>query len=189
MGIIETALQFQRHENLDAVWLQVGAFMEMYGEPALAVSKAYGLVIWHRDGTPTVGVPVSQINKWALKTKQLGFSVGLAFQVEDTYKLSRELTAIMRGNEGLPSFSATANPEFLGSIAGSLHTLQVNQIFSINLPGIFTSTQAFRKICDSTYCDHTSQVVVCIPSDSSEALGYLNKSVGSVISAIFPFAW
>ncbi len=189
MGVIDTSLEFQRNENLDAVWIQVGAFLELYGDPALALSKAYGLVIWHRDGTPTVGVPVSHINNWAHKTNQLGLSVGLAFQVEKTYRLTRELTTMLRGYEGLPSFSAAGNPQFLGSPAESSDTLRVNQIFSIDLPGIFTTTQAFRKLCDSTYCDHISPIVVCIPFDCPEGSVYLNKSAGSVISAIYPLAW
>jgi hypothetical protein len=133
MGVIETALEFQRKENLDAVWLQVGAFMEMYGDPAVALSDTYGLVIWHRDGVKTVGVPVSHIYSCAIKTTQLGFTVGLAFQVEKTYRLSREITSILRNNDGLLSFSATGNLQFLGSIADSTQTLQVNQIFSIDL--------------------------------------------------------
>jgi hypothetical protein len=58
LGVIETASSLRQVENLDADWIQVGALLELYGEPALSVNKAFGLGLLHRNDTPTVGVPV-----------------------------------------------------------------------------------------------------------------------------------
>jgi DNA mismatch repair ATPase MutS len=97
MGIVQTAKNFERLERLDAVWIQVGAFMELYGDSAIAVNKAFGLAIWHRQGTPTVGVPVSHAEKWAHRTASLGLNTGIVMQVTSGSKVPRELTAVMRG--------------------------------------------------------------------------------------------
>ncbi len=76
-------------EKLEALWIQVGCFMELHGESALAMSKAYGLKIWHRSDTPTVGVPVTHIEKWAHNSVNLGLATGLAFRVGSGYELTR----------------------------------------------------------------------------------------------------
>jgi hypothetical protein len=189
MGVVDTSIILMRDEQLDAVWIQVGAFMELHGDPALAMNKSFGLAIWLRDSVPTVGVPVTHIEKWAQKTTELGLRTGLAFQVAAGYKVSRELDRVLPSIQGNPQFSATANPEHLGSPAGHDHKLQANQIFSTSVPGIFTPTQTFRKLCDGRYCDHSSQIVVCIPIDSTDATDYLYEATGARIYAIYPEAW
>lgn len=189
MGVIKTATHLRQLENLDAVWIQVGAFMELHGEPALSMNKAYGLGLWNRDGVPTVGVPVTHIEKWAHKSAELGMTTGLAFQVEAGHKLSRDLTVIVPGMREIPSFSATADFAHLGPVASEDHMLQVNQVFTTEVPGIFTPTRTYRRICDGTHCDHSSTLLVCIPVGTPEAEKYLNRTTGEVISAIFPDAW
>lgn len=189
MGVIETASSLRQVESLDAVWIQVGAFMELHGEPALSMNKAYGLGLWHRNGIPTVGVPVTHIEKWAHKSAGLGMTTGLAFQVEAGHKLSRELTGIVPGMQGKPSFSATGDPAHLGAAAPSDHLLQVNQVFATEVPGIFTPTRTYRRICDGAYCDHSSASLVCIPVGSPEAEVFLSHPTSEGISAIFPEAW
>ncbi|WP_138275908.1 hypothetical protein [Rhodoluna limnophila] len=97
MGIVQTAKNFERLESLDAVWIQVGAFMELYGESAIEVNMAFGLAIWHRQGTPTVGVPVSHAEKWAHRTASLGLNTGIVLQVTSGSKAPRELTLVIPG--------------------------------------------------------------------------------------------
>lgn len=59
------------------------------------VLAAWDRYLPHRNGIPTVGVPVTHIEKWAHKSAGLGMTTGLAFQVEAGHKLSRELTGIV----------------------------------------------------------------------------------------------
>lgn len=189
MGILDTASRIKSEEGLDALWIQVGAFMELHGDSALAMNKAYRLALWQRQGSPTVGVPVTHIEKWANRTAELGIKTGLAFQFGSGYKISREITTILPGSQGMPCFSKSADPSHLGQVAAIDHKLQVNEIFVTEVPGIFSTTRTYRRICDGNYCDHSSRVLVCIAVDAPESSTYLNKRAGSAISAIYPEAW
>lgn len=89
MGVIEIADELRDLERLDAVWIQAGCFMELHGESALAMSEAYGLKLWHRGDTPTVGIPVTHIEKWAQNTANLGLATGFAVGSRGSYELTR----------------------------------------------------------------------------------------------------
>lgn len=169
------------------MWIQVGAF-ELDGELALSLNKAYGLRLWRRSGIPTVGVPVTQIEKWAHKSAGLGVTKGLAFRVAAGHKLSMELTGNVPRMQGKPSFSATGDPADLGAATPADHVLQVNQVPTTEVPGIFTSTHPYRRICDGAYCDHSSALLVCIPVGSPKAEAFLSHPTGKGTSAIFPEA-
>jgi hypothetical protein len=191
MSVIELAKRYQKENRVDVVWVQVGYFMEAYSEAALRLSKEYGLRIWYRDGEPTVGVPKSHIDKWFEKTLALGLSAGIAFQADGVYRFSRSLSnKNERRYVGGNAFSETGNPIDLGLPAKAGHGLRPNEVFESEIPGTFTPTKVFRRVCDtSSTCDHTSNIVKCIEKDSSLANELLGQVVGRQVKEIYPDAW
>ena len=191
MSVIELAKRYQKENKVDVVWVQVGSFMETYGEAALRLNKEYGLRIWYRDGEPTVGVPKSHVDKWLEKTLEVGLSAGIAFQEDGVYHFSRALTNTNpRRYVGSKAYSQTGNQVDLGLPAKEGHKLGLNEIFELEIPGTFTPTKVFRKVCDtSNPCDHSSIIVKCIEKDSSLANEFLGQVVGSQVKEIYPDAW
>lgn len=188
MDVMTNSLTLARENDLDIVFVQVGAFMETHGLAASTLNSRLGLQLWHRNGTPTVGVPVEAIDKWITKVVRLGLSVGVAFERTVDGHLVRRLEHTQRPGVWVSFFSETGDKEHLGPEAGSNHHLGLNQIFAIDSVGLFAPTRVFRRICSNDNCGHDSAFVKCIPSLSAGASQYLDQPIGSAIAAIYPEA-
>lgn len=162
--------------------------MEAHGVAASTLNSRLGLELWHRNGTPTVGVPVESIDQWLTRVVRLGLSVGVAFERTVEGHLVRRLEHTQRPGVLVSFFSETGDKEHLGPEAGSAHSLGLDQIFAIDSVGLFAPTRGFRRICSNDNCGHDSAFVKCIPSSSVGASQYLDQLTGSVIAAIYPEA-